>query len=453
MAQEFKLPDLGEGVETGDVVRVLVSEGDTISPEQSVIEIETDKAVVEVPCPFGGRISKLHVKQGDKIPVGHLLVTVETDAGAEGTPAEAAPPAVAAEKQAAAPETPAAEPEKPAADKQESAAAAAPPSKPEPADQPERSTPPQPAEPASKATTEELVPAGPATRRLARELGVDLHAVAAMKPGERLTEEDVKAYVKQQMTAPSSTTGGAAAAPPLPDFTQWGEVERVALSSLQRKTAENLTAAWIGPHVTQFDEADISELENLRKRHRDKTGEGGVKLTVTAFAVKAAVVALREFPQFNASFDAARGELVFKRYYHIGVAVDTPAGLVVVMIRDADRKRILDIATEMNDLAERARQRKTTREEMRGSTFTITNLGGIGGTAFTPIVNYPEAAILGLARSRNQPAVENGQLVSRMILPMCLSYDHRVINGADGARFTRRIASLLEDPEMLLLEE
>lgn len=454
MAEDFKLPDLGEGVEYGDVVQVLVSEGDSVNAEQPILEIETDKAVVEVPCPFTGRIAKVHVKKGDKVKVGQTLVSVETG---NGQAVAEAPPKPEAKPQAA----PAREPEpKPTVEKAKQPAPAeartpaakgpAPePAKPQPAPPPKQEAAKPEARPAAEG---EPVAAGPATRRLARELGVDLHDVAVTKPGVRLTEEDVKEYVKQRMSGGAPAGGGGFAAPPLPDFTQWGPVERVALSSLQRKTAENLLASWIGPHVTQFDEADITALEALRKRHRDRTGEGGVKLTVTAFVLKAASLVLREFPTFNASYDAQKGELVYKQYYHVGVAVDTPAGLMVPVIRDVDRKRVVDIAAEMSEIAERTRQRKVSRDEMRGGTFTITNLGGIGGTAFTPIVNYPEVAILGLARNKEQPAIRDGQLINRLMLPLCLSYDHRIINGADGARFIKRLVTLLEDPEMLLLE-
>ncbi|HOJ73335.1 MAG TPA: 2-oxo acid dehydrogenase subunit E2 [Phycisphaerae bacterium] len=450
MAQEFKLPDLGEGVAYGDVVQVLVAEGDTVQPEQPVLEIETDKAVVEVPCPFGGRIAKLHVKKGDKVKVGQTLLTVEDNGAA--APAEAKAPQAQEAAKPAAPEPKAkptvAEAKQPVTPESRMPATVQPPPPP-----PAKREPAKAAEPAPRPASEgEMVPAGPGTRRLARELGVELHEVAALKPGVRITEEDVKEFVKQRMTGGAPVAGGAVALPPLPDFAQWGPVERVALSSLQRKTAENLLASWVGPHVTQFEEVDITALEALRKRHRSKAGEGGVKLTVTAFVVKAAAAALKEFPIFNASYDPRSGELIYKRYYHIGVAVDTPAGLMVPVIRDVDRKRVLDIAAEMAELAERTRQRKVSRDEMRGGTFTVTNLGGIGGTAFTPIVNYPEVAILGMARNKEQPVVRDGQLATRLILPLCLSYDHRIINGADGARFIRKLASLLEDPEMLLLE-
>jgi pyruvate dehydrogenase E2 component (dihydrolipoamide acetyltransferase) len=246
---------------------------------------------------------------------------------------------------------------------------------------------------------------------------------------------------------------GAIAAPELPDFSQWGPIERVPFSTLQRKTAAVLQTAWSNaPHVTQFDEADITDLEAFRKRFRETPDGKKAKLTVTAFILKAITVALKRFPQFNASLDARTNELIYKRYYHIGVAVDTEAGLIVPIIRNVDQKTVLDIAAEMNELAERTRQRKVGLDELKGGTFTVTNLGGIGGTAFTPIVNYPEVAILGLARSREQPRLVGGQWTSRLVLPLCLSYDHRVINGADGARFLRRLVELLEDSEMMLVE-
>ena len=241
---------------------------------------------------------------------------------------------------------------------------------------------------------------------------------------------------------------GAIAAPELPDFAQWGPIERKPFSTLQRKTAAVLLTGWSNaPHVTQFDEADITALESFRKRFRETPEGKQVKLTVTAFILKALVTTLKQYPQFNASLDTRTNELIYKRYYHIGVAVDTEAGLIVPAIRNVDQKNVLTLATEMNELAERTRQRKVGLDELRGGTFTVTNLGGIGGTAFTPIINFPEVAILGLARSREQPRLVNGQWTSRLMLPLCLSYDHRVINGADGARFIRRLVQLLEDPK------
>jgi len=428
LEKEFKLPELGEGIEAGDLIQVMVSDGDMISAEQPVIEIETDKAVLEVPCPFGGKVTKVHVVNGDRIAVGATILTVDTEVSAE----EAAAGEPEVEEQAApvastAPVEPAGTASKPKSAKS-SARAILP---------------------------DEPIPAGPKTRRFARELGVDLRAVSAAYPGVRLTEEQVKEFVRGR----SSSVGAGVAAgaseqlPELPDFEQWGPVERVPFTSLQRKVADHLSTGWhLAPHVTQIDHADITELDRLRKRYRETHKAEGVKLTVTAFVLKALAVVFKEYPQFNASLDLAAGELVLKRYCHIGVAVDTPDGLIVPVIRDVDRKEVLQIAAEMNELAELTRQRKIGLDGLRGGTFTVTNLGGIGGTAFTPIINYPEVAILGLARSQDQPVVHEGQLSTRLMLPLCLSYDHRVINGADAARFCRKLAMLLEDPELLLLD-
>ncbi len=473
MAQDFKLPDLGENITSGDVVRVMVSEGDTIQPNQPVIEIETDKAVLEVPCPFGGRVTKVHVKQGQKAKVGAPLISVETNgAVAAAAPAKDAPaaqtPAQDAAK-AAAPRTPAAPaksrpapegkaPEEPKTAKATPASRKPPTTPAVGAPAGEESTRPAPAAPSKAATPrtarEEDVPAGPATRRLARELGIDLGDVSRAFPGERITEEHVKQFVREGGAPPGEDRSGAVAPQPeLPDFTQWGEVERVAFSSLQRKTAEHLSLGWrLAPHVTQFDAADITSLEALRKRYRERGPAKDIKLTVTAFVLKAVAAALRQFPQFNASLDLEKEELILKHYYHIGVAVDTEAGLIVPVIRDVDRKRVLDLAAELEEVAERTRRRKIKSEELHGGCFTITNLGGIGGTAFTPIINHPEVAILGLARSKQELYLEDDEMAVRTMLPLCLSYDHRVINGADGARFTRKLAELLEDPEMLLLQ-
>ncbi|RMG41329.1 MAG: pyruvate dehydrogenase, partial [Planctomycetota bacterium] len=292
-------------------------------------------------------------------------------------------------------------------------------------------------------------PAGPATRRLARELGVDLYQVQGTGPGGRITKEDVKAYVRRLTQG-----GGATAATsqtPLPDFSQWGPVERERLSKLGRSAAANLSTAWhVIPHVTQHDEADITDLERARRQFDE--ARDGAKVTMTAVLIKAVVPVLRAYPKFNASFDAAAGEIVYKRYYHIGCAVDTPHGLVVPVIRDVDKKSVREVAKELRDLAARARDRKLELSEMQGASFTITNLGGIGGTAFTPIVNFPEVAILGVARSQPRLQVRDGEVVERLWLPLSLSYDHRVINGADAARFLRALAVLLEQPFRLLID-
>jgi pyruvate dehydrogenase E2 component (dihydrolipoamide acetyltransferase) len=472
--KEFKLPDLGEGIEAGDVVQVHVSEGDTVSAEQTVLEIETDKAVLEVPCPFAGKVTKVHVSQGDTVKVGATLLSVDVDGQEEKGKAQEKEEAPAEEETEEAPEEEAeeeaeAEPEPESKPKKEEKAEKD--EKPKKKEQPkpsaeegkpaEKEKPSEKPSPAPAATQirpsaeDEPIPAGPATRRLARELGVDLRAVAGFHPDNRLTEEHVKAFVREGQAGGAGGTGGAGLnipAPPLPDFSQWGPVYRTALSSLQRKTAEHLSVGWTAPHVTQFDEADITELDALRRRFRETERGKEVKLTVTAFVIKAVATVLQEYPQFNSSLDAERNELILKQYYHIGMAVDTPDGLIVPVIRDVDSKSVLELAMEMDELSERTRQRKITLDQLRGGTFTVTNLGGIGGTAFSPVLNHPEVAILGTARNRKVPVVKDGLLAERLVLPLCLSYDHRVVNGADGARFVRRLCGLLEAPEMLLLD-
>jgi pyruvate dehydrogenase E2 component (dihydrolipoamide acetyltransferase) len=449
--KDFKLPDLGENIASGDIVQVLVKEGDIIRAEQPIAEIETDKAVVEVPSPFAGKVAKVHIQPGQKVKVGATLLSIDDGAAAAAAPATEAP----APADQAPPAAPAAEaPPKTEVLRPEPAAETpvpAPAAQPAPANKVSRPVgpPPQP-----KLSEGEPIPAGPATRRLARELGVDLRAVAEAYTDHRLTEDDVKRFVREGHSA-AAAAPGAVAAPPLPDFAQWGPIERVPFSSLQRKTADLMSVSWLtSPHVTQFDEADVGSLEALRKRYQQMAAEKSkpIKLTLTVFIIKATTIALKEFPQFNSSLDLAAGQLVLKRYYHLGVAVDTPAGLIVPVLRDVDKKTILQIASELNDAAERTRARKIGLEELRGGTFTITNLGGIGGTAFTPIIAHPQVAILGVSRSREVPAIRDGQLTTKLMLPLSLSYDHRVINGADGARFVRRVAGLLEDPEVLLLE-
>lgn len=432
MSKEFKLPDMGEGIEAADVVRVLVSVGDRVEADQTVVELETSKAMFGVPCPFAGRVEKVHVKEGDSVPAGAVLLTLG-DVYARG--AEAAEPSAAPKV-----ETPSIAPSRPETPPEpEAKASVASVSRPEPA----------PAPPAPEAGAP--VPAGPSTRRLARELGVDLQKVQGSEAGGRVTAEDVHAYVRKVM-ASGGAAGGGVEAPALPDFARWGEVERQPFRSVRRKTAEHVGLAWrLIPHVTQFDRADVTELEAFRKRHAAEAEGMGGKLTPTVFVLKAVAAALKAFPKFNASLDARAEELVLKRYYHIGMAVDTERGLLVPVIRDVDRKGIFELARELVELAERARQGKVSLEELQGGTFTITNLGSIGGTGFTPIINYPEVGILGIARSREEPAVRNGRIEPRLIVPICLSYDHRVVDGADGARFARKIAESLENPERLLL--
>ena len=456
MATEFRLPELGENIEAGDVLKVLVAVGDVIKADQPVLELETDKATIEVPSPVGGTVKSLHVKDGQKLKVGGLILTVEEDAAAPaamkaptkveaarqtGVKADAQAPvaAVAAKKEEPRPAVKAAE--RPAA-----------PPAPRRAPLPEtRPAPPPPHEPEIPRVA---APASPSVRRLARELGVSIDEVPGTGPDGRISEDDVKAYVKMMMTTPAAPpTGAPLAAAPLPDFSRWGEVERQPMKSVRRKTAQHLAQAWSTiPHVTQYDKADITELEQLRKKYEAEAEAAGGKLAMTAIAVKVIASALKVFPQFASSLDLAREELVYKKYVHIGVAVDTDRGLIVPVIRDADQKNILQISVELARLAEKARNRKTTFEDMEGGVFTISNLGGIGGTAFSPIVNWPEVAILGIARGRMEPVYLNGLFQPRLMLPLSLSYDHRVIDGADAARFLRWVVQALEQPFLLPFE-
>jgi pyruvate dehydrogenase E2 component (dihydrolipoamide acetyltransferase) len=447
MSIEFKLPAVGENIDKADVGSLKVAVGDVIAADQVVMEIETDKAVFELPCPHAGKIAKIHVKQGDSVATGALLLTIEESAGAS-----AAKPAPAA-----APTTPQASPSK--ATVPAPAPATAAPAAPKPAAPAPASATVAPA-PAAKNDSSVPAPAGPATRRLARELGVDLHRVAGSGPGGRITSEDVQAYVRGKLAAAESGAGagGPVAAPPLPDFSQYGPVERQQLNKIMRTAATNLSLAWnVIPHVTQHELADVTELEAARKRYSSGSKAGGSKdsgpkVTMTVLAMKAIVIALKAFPRFNSSYDAARGEVVLKQYYNIGIAVDTENGLMVPVVRAVDTKSVVQLAAELTELAQKARDRKLTPADMQGGSFTITNLGGIGGTYFTPIVNYPEVAILGMSRTSQQQVVLDGAAQIRLMLPLSLSYDHRVINGADAARFIVKLSGLLSDPFHLMSE-
>jgi pyruvate dehydrogenase E2 component (dihydrolipoamide acetyltransferase) len=472
MPTEFKIPELGENVTSGDVVRVLVKPGDTIAKDQPVLELETDKATIEVPSTVAGTVKEVKVKQGQKVNVGQLVLTVDGDA-AEPAKAEAEKPKSAQ----------AAEPPKEAAaetdDKPKSQPTGAPedgglsqkvaaqetgggeeeesPAKPKRGEvvditrgarQPAAvaSAPAPPAEPAEPQGP--AVAAAPSIRRLARELGVDIRRVQGTGPSGRVSPDDVQAFVRGALSAPQ--TGGASAA--LPELSKWGEVERKPISNIRRKTAEHLSHAWnVIPHVTQHDRADITNLEALRKQYAPQAEKAGGKLTMTAIALKIVAVALRKFPDFNSSLDMARGELVYRKSVHIGVAADTERGLLVPVIRDVDRKGIFELSTELAKLSEKARAGKLSLDEMQGGGFTITNLGGIGGVAFTPIVNWPEVAILGISRASHEPVYINQQFEPRLMLPLSLSYDHRVIDGANAARFLRWVAEAFEQPFTLAL--
>jgi len=438
MATEIKLPELAEGLQEGEVLDVKVEAGASVSKGQTLLEVDAEKATIDVPSPQDGQVTQLLVKKGDRVHVGQVLCLMDGDgapaSGGRKSPGEAFTSPGEAKTRASAVQ---AEPDvKPTATRQP---------------QPEADgTPPPHAEPAETSTGP--VAAGPATRRLARELGVDLQQVTGTGPGGRVSEEDIKEYVRAITSgavhaAPQPPSAGVAA-PPLPDFERWGPVERRPLEPVRRRTAEQMSLAWsLIPHVTQHDQADITDLDAFR-RQQDGSGP---KPTITAFALKAAAIALKQYPQFNASLDTATSQLILKHYYHIGVAVDTDRGLLVPVVRDVHQKSVAELAQELGDIAERARQKKLAADEMRGGTFTISNQGGIGGTAFSPIVNWPEVAIMGLSRSRLQPVFRDGQVVPRLILPLCVSYDHRVVDGADAARFTRRLAELLENPLQMLL--
>jgi pyruvate dehydrogenase E2 component (dihydrolipoamide acetyltransferase) len=445
------LPELGEGIETGDVIQLLVAVGETIVKDQPVMELETDKAVIEVPSPVGGVVQTIHVQAGDKAAVGQRILTVETAAAAP-TAARPAPITVRAE-----PTVEAREARPPtrllAPVDQDGSAEAAPAASP-------LARPPEDDEPAAAGPAQSpghdpgpAAPAAPSVRRLAREIGVDIHDVAGSGPGGRIRTEDVKDYARQHLADRGGNRKLPLMSGALPDFAQWGLVERQAMSGIRRKTAEHMAMAWATiPHVTQFGRADITELEQLRQRYAPRAEAAGGRLTITAMVLKVVVAALKRFPQFNASIDIEHEEVVYKQYYHIGVAVDTDRGLLVPVIRDVDRKGIVEIAVELAHMAERARNRKTTLEELQGGTFTVTNLGGIGGTAFTPIINAPEVAILGLARSSMEAVYQNGQLEPRLLLPLAVSYDHRLIDGADGARFIRWVTEALQEPFLMALE-
>lgn len=454
MAIQFKLPDLGENVASGTVVRVLVSKGDTVEEGQAVLEMETDKAVVEVPVDSAGTVAEVHVAEGDEASVGQAILTLEAATGdaagePEGEPSAAAPAEAAKTEEAEVP-APQAEPAPSASLPPEPGSAASATSVP-------ATTPPD-AAPAAASDSGGLVPAAPSVRRFAREIGIDIRQVQGTGAGGRISVDDVKAYARSQNQArPAGSQGvpliGPTAPVQLPDFSQWGPVEREPMRGIRRVTAEHLSQAWATiPHVTQFANADITDLEAFRKRYQRRAEASGAKLTVTAILLKIAAAALARFPQFNASVDAANNEIIYKKYVHIGVAVDTPHGLLVPVIRDVDQKSLMQLSVELGEVAAKARDRKLQPGDMQGGTFTISNLGGIGGSHFTPIVNSPEVAILGVGRSQLQPVYVDGELQPRLIMPLALSYDHRLIDGADGARFITWLVEAVEHPLLLALE-
>lgn len=450
-ASEFVLPELGENIDQGDLVRLMISVGARVSEGQPVMELETDKAVVEVPSSVSGVVREIKVKEGQKIKVGQVIFTLETGAAAAPQPPkrQTAPVEHVSGQQAARMAFQLAMQAEGKTEEQ-----ALPPDQPPP-QAPTFSMPTQ-LEKVAGTEHREPVPAAPHVRRLARELGVDIHEVKGCGPAGRISEDDVKAHAKGLLAAASvaqTPVAGHFAQPSLPDFSKWGKVERVSMRGVRRKTAQHLAEAWNTiPHVTQQDKADITELEQLRARFAPKAEEAGGKMTVTAIALKVVASAIKVFPQFNASIDMTKEEIVYKQYINVGVAVDTDRGLLVPVIREVDKKNIVELAAELTQLSKKARDKKLTPEEMEGGTFTITNLGGIGGTGFSPIVNHPEVAILGLSRSSMEPVWINGKFEARLVLPLSLSYDHRLIDGADAARFLRWIAEAFEQPFLLSVQ-
>ena len=426
MSQSFKLPDLGEGIHEGEVLAVQVSVGQEVKEGDIILEVETDKAAVEIPSPHTGRVEEIFVKSGDVVNVGDVMMTFsggkEAEDGREKKqPKEPPPPA--------------------------EAVTAAP-------------------QPLARTKTGP-VPASPATRRLARELGVDLHAVSPTGPAGLVTAEDVRNFASTGQAAPAtpaapavSTAEGQPAVfsvPELPDFTKWGSVERVPFRSIRRATAKQMSLAWSQiPHVNSQDVVDVTKLEAFRQKHKAEIERVGGKLSLTVFALKAIATALKTYPNFNATLDPTNSEIIIKHYYNIGVAVNTDSGLIVPVVRDVDRKSIKELAVELNDLVQRTRARKTTVAEMQGGTFTITNAGAMGGGFFAPIINYPEVAILGVGQARMQPVVRekekgNFVIVPRLMMPVVLCIDHRVLDGADAIRFLKVLVDTLEDPDELLI--
>jgi pyruvate dehydrogenase E2 component (dihydrolipoamide acetyltransferase) len=444
---DFKLPELGENISQGDLVRLMIAPGDSVSQGQPVMELETDKAVIEVPSSVTGVVKDIRVKQGEKVKVGQVVFTLQGGSSAAPAASKHAPVEHASEQHGARLSFQAAI-EAEGKTEEEVLLPDPPPTR--PADFS------MPAQLGKVAGTEhrDPIPAAPHVRRLARELGLDIHEVKGTGPGGRISEDDVKACSKAiltSMAAQAPQTG--LPHPKLPDFSKWGKVERVSMRGVRRKTAEHLWQAWNTiPHVTQQDKADITELEQLRARFAPKAQEAGGKMTVTAIALKVCASALKVFPQFNASIDMGTEEIVYKQYIHIGVAVDTDRGLLVPVIHDVDKKNIVELAAELTQISKKAKEKKLTPDEMSGGTFTITNLGGIGGTGFSPIVNFPEVAILGLSRSSMEPVWMNGKFEPRQVIPLSLSYDHRLIDGADAARFLRWIAEAFEQPFLLSVQ-
>ena len=458
MTIELKLPELGENITSGKVIAVLVNVGETIAVDQSVIEVETDKALIEVPTSVGGKITEIHLKPGDDAEVGEtILVIEESDAAIEPTldeenfekiSADTAEPMVPEETQPMLIDEPA-----PSLETTGEEVTAT-----ETSEDPSEAPAPETTETPELESDKKPAPAAPSVRRIAREAGVDISKVPGSGIEGRISAQDVREFVAAQggAAAPDAPAPALMSVPvQLPDLARWGGIERRPMSGIRRATSVNLSRSWTSiPHVTQCEKADISELDTLRRKFTPKAEAAGGKLTVTAILLKVIASALKVFPQFNASVDTATEEIIYKNYVHVGVAVDTENGLLVPVIRDADKKNIIELSVELGEVAERARSRKLAPDDMQGGCITITNLGGFGGTYFTPIVNWPEVAILGVSRARMEPVWVKAEekFEPRLMLPLMVSYDHRVIDGADGVKFLRWVADALEEPMLMSLE-
>lgn len=426
--KEVKVPNIG-GVSDVEVIEILVSPGDEVNKEQSLITLESDKASMEIPSPYQGVIENVNVKVGNKVSEGALIVTMKTTEEEKSAQDKTTPP----EEKTQIPF------EEPKAASQQIK------------DKVETSR--EKASPESVTISDKEIHAGPGIRRFAREFGIDLSQVRGSGAKNRILKEDLQKYVKSALSeGPGKVNGFEIPKMPEIDFSQFGETEQIPMTKIKKLTGVNVHRSWISiPHVTQFGKADITDLEQFRKMKKDHFEKEGVKLTPLVFIMKAVVASLKEFPYFNASLDSKGEKLILKKYYNLGIAVDTPNGLVVPVVRDVDKKGTLELAKELAELSLKARQKGLTPAEMSGSCFTISSLGGIGGTAFTPIINAPDVAILGVSKSEMAPVYEKGQFVPKLLLPLSLSYDHRVIDGADGARFMVYLAECLSDIRTLLL--
>ena len=453
---EVKVPDIGDFTDI-PVIEILVKVGDTIKKEDSLVSLESDKATMEVPASHSGVVKEIKLKLGDKVSMGAVVLILE-EAASVGTPPPQPALAKTGEGVAAPPAAPIPSmdaPLPPLAGEGRDGGSRAATSAPRPA--PALASQPSPVKASADGVVPANVHASPSIRKLAREFGVDLGKVKGSALKGRITEEDVKGFVKTELAKPSSSTGAASGAFSLPqmpfiDFTKFGEIETRALSRIKKLSGNNLHRNWVTiPHVTQQDEADITEVEAFRVKTNEEIAKSGVKVTMLAFLIKASVAALKKYPEFNASLEPGGENLILKKYFNVGFAADTPNGLVVPVIKNADQKSIIDIAKEMSELAAKAREGKLSPTEMQGGCFSISSLGGIGGTFFTPIINAPEVAILGVSKSSMKPTWNGKEFVPRMILPMSLSYDHRVVDGAAGARFTTYLASLMSDIRKLVL--